>query len=363
MEKGFYDLVYKDYVEGQNARNVAARHKERNRTTDDLRESTKTCPEETIYQIGNIDKHVDYDVLAKVTFDFLNQLQERYGKHMHILDWALHLDEGTPHIHERHVFDVVNKYGERQPKQEDALKEMGFELPDPEKKSGKYNNRKMSFDAECRKLFLESCKKFGLEVEEEPIYGGKKYLEKQEYIIEKLNTEIKDLYETIDTWQEVGEQLQAENERLTQENKNLVLKIEDVESLLKEVSEVAYDKACDTLVDEITDKVREEDLAEIEDHKKWLMSPERKAPKNLRDYAFQQMESLQKNLGKLRDRIINRVRKAFKLPEMKDKFIEEIMEETRPSTLALLDKYKAEIKERDANTIHLPKKNRGEISR
>ena len=39
------------------------------------------------------------------------------------------------------------------------------------------------------------------------------------------------------------------------------------------------------------------------------------------------------------------------------------MEETRPSTLALLDKYKAEIKERDANTIHLSKKNRGEISR
>ncbi len=84
-----------------------------------------------------------------MTFDFLNQLQERYGDHMHILDWVLHLDEGTPHIHERHVFDVVNKYGERQPKQEDALKKMGFELPDPEKKSGKYNNRKMSFDAEC----------------------------------------------------------------------------------------------------------------------------------------------------------------------------------------------------------------------
>ena len=51
VEKGFYDLVYKDYVEGQNARNTAARHKERNRTTDDLRESTKTCPEETIYLI------------------------------------------------------------------------------------------------------------------------------------------------------------------------------------------------------------------------------------------------------------------------------------------------------------------------
>ena len=93
------------------------------------------------------------------------------------------------------------------------------------------------------------------------------------------------------------------------------------------------------------------------------MAPERTADKSLRDYAFHQMEVLQKNLGIFRDRIINRVRKAFKLHEMKDKFIEEIMEETRPSTLALLDKYKAEIKERDANTIHLPKKNRGEISR
>ena len=26
--------------------------------------------------------------------------------------WALHLDEGTPHIHERHVFDCENRYGE-----------------------------------------------------------------------------------------------------------------------------------------------------------------------------------------------------------------------------------------------------------
>lgn len=26
-----------------------------------------------------------------------------YGSHIHILDWALHLDEATPHIHERHA--------------------------------------------------------------------------------------------------------------------------------------------------------------------------------------------------------------------------------------------------------------------
>ncbi len=363
VEKGFYDLVYKDYVEGQNARNNAARHSERNRTTDDLRENPKTCPEETIYQIGNIDKHVDYDVLVKVTFDFFNEIQEKYGSHMHILDWALHLDEGTPHIHERHVFDVVNKYGERQPKQEEALKELGFELPDPEKKSGKYNNRKMSFDAECRKLFLETCKKYGLEIDEEPVYGGKKYLEKQEYVIEKLNANIKDLYDTIDTWEEIGRNLQAENDRLIKENEKLELKLDDVEGLLKEVSDIAYDKACDTLIDDIADKVREEESSAIENHKKWLMSPERTADKKLRDYAFHQMEVLQNNLKVLRDRVIGKVRKLFSLPEKKDDFIREIMEEARPSTLELLDKYKAKIREDDANRIQPPKKNRGEMSR
>lgn len=64
--------------------------------------------------------------------------------------------------------------------------------------------------------FWRAAKKIGLEVEEEPIYGGKKYLEKQEYIIEMLNADIKYLYDTIDTWQKIGEKLQAENERLTQ---------------------------------------------------------------------------------------------------------------------------------------------------
>ncbi len=363
VEKGFYDLVYKGYIEGQNERNNTARHSERNRTTDDLRENPKTCPEETIYQVGNIDKHVDYDVLVKVTFDFLNELQERYGSHMHILDWALHLDEGTPHIHERHVFDVINKYGERQPKQEEALKELGFELPDPTKKSGKYNNRKMSFDAECRKLFLETCKKYGLEIDEEPVYGGKKYLEKQEYIIEKLNANIKDLYETIDTWEEIGAQLKAENIRLTEENKRLELKIDDVEGLLEEVSDIAYDKACETLIDDITEKVMKEESAEIEGHKKWLMSDERTTPKNIRDYAIHQFEVLQRNLTSLRDRIISRVRNAFNIPEKKESFLKEIFEDARPSVFALLEKYKVQAKDNNENMAKLTKKDRGEISR
>ena len=39
-----------------------------------------------------------------------DRFKAKFGKHVHVLDWALHLDESTHHIHERHVFDCENKY-------------------------------------------------------------------------------------------------------------------------------------------------------------------------------------------------------------------------------------------------------------
>ena len=83
---------------------------------------------------------------------------------------------------ERHVFDYVNRYGEVEPKQEKALEDLGFELPDPEKKPGRTNNRKMIFDAACRVMLFDICRKHGLAVEEEPAPGnrGRSYPEKND---------------------------------------------------------------------------------------------------------------------------------------------------------------------------------------
>ncbi|MBP3198171.1 MAG: plasmid recombination protein [Butyrivibrio sp.] len=362
VEKGVYELLYKDYLNGQNERHIASRHKERVRTMDDIRENKKTCPEETIYQIGNINGTVDYDVLMDIAGEFFKTISERYGEHVHVLNWALHLDEGTPHIHERHVFDVINKYGERQPKQEEALKQLGFELPEPDKKPSKYNNRKISYDAKCRELFLEICKKHGLEIEDEPIYGGKKYLEKKEFIIEKLNANLKDLQERFYTVDELYSEALKENERLTAINENLEMKIEDVEGLLKEVSDIAYDKACETLIDEITDKTRAEDLSSIESYKKWLMSSDRKAPKEFRDYAISQLNQLQDVIKRTKDKVVSAVKNIFSIPEKKSKFTEEIVEKARPSTLELLRKHKSKIAEEDKKRSNIIKKNRGDIS-
>ena len=81
-----------------------------------------------------LDEHASVETLVLVFGEFKKEFDERFGSNVHIIDWSLHMDEATPHIHERHVFDTTNRYGEIEPKQEAALEELGFELPNPEKK-------------------------------------------------------------------------------------------------------------------------------------------------------------------------------------------------------------------------------------
>jgi hypothetical protein len=133
---------------------------------------------------------------------------------------------------ERHVFDVLNQYGELCPQQDKALEELGFELPKPNEKKGKYNNRKMVFDDECRKLFISICQKHGLNIDVEPVYGGASYLEKQDFII--MNQQ-----KRIDEKQAILE--------------GLVMKIEDVNAVVEEAVDLAYEKACEV----VTERVKE----------------------------------------------------------------------------------------------------------
>lgn len=187
VELHYYETHYGDYIRNQNARNEMNRHPERNRSVKDLYRNKMTCPEETIYQIGNIDGTVMACTLCEVVEEFFAEYQKRFGSHVKMLDWSLHVDEATPHIYERHVFECKNQYGELCPQQEKALEELAIPLPDPKKPKGRNNNRKQTFDAICREMLLDICKRHVRfeEIDEVPVYGGKKYLEKNDYIIKK----------------------------------------------------------------------------------------------------------------------------------------------------------------------------------
>ena len=271
VEQLFYRQRYRDFVTGQNERNVKNRHPERNKETGDLLKSKKTCPEETVYQIGTLDNHVPPELLIEIVTEFMEIVNERFGSHVHILNWALHLDESTPHIHERHVFDCENQYGEIAPQQEKALEALGFELPEPEKPVGRKNNRKMTFDSACRVLLFDVAKKHGLQLEEEPEYGGRAYLEKQDYILFKQK-----------------EQLAAQEQKLEE----LTMKIEDVEALVDEVADIAYDKAVEVVADTVKLETHKEDIKLVEQSKAWVLSPERKASKKEIEYATKRLDGV-----------------------------------------------------------------------
>ena len=321
VEKLYYKLHYTNFTERQNERNAKIRHTERNRSTENLLTSKKTCPEESIYQLGTLESHASPKELFQIATEFMDEFHERFGKHVHILDWALHLDEGTPHIHERHVFDCENKYGEIAPQQEKALEALVFELPKPDKPLGRYNNRKITFDAACRKMLFEIAKRHGLELEEEAEYGNRKYLEKQDFILAKQK-----------------EQLAAQQSKLDE----LTLKVSDMEILLEDVSAAAYDKAVEVVTDVVHTETRKEDMRMIEDTKKWVLSPERKAPKVTREYTAKHLDTVLDKFLKTMQTTAARLQEKLLKPEVRQKGKEQVKEKARDSVLQLLNRLQAE---------------------
>ena len=288
IEQLYYFEHYADHIQAQNERNEKTRHTERNRTVMDLLTNNKTCPEESIYQIGTIDESVSGEMLAKIATEFFAEMEEKFGAHVHILDWALHLDEGTPHIHERHVFDCKNKYGELCPQQEKALEELGLPLPNPDKKKGRNNNRKQTFDAECWEMLFRICAKYNLHLQTEPSYGGRGYLEKQDFIIEnqkeKLSVQKSILSENEQVIekqeQKIGkaEKAIAEKENVLKKHNEVIaekkqelsekqaaletvtMKLADMETLVDEVAGQAYEKACEVVTDTVRQQTQKEDI-------------------------------------------------------------------------------------------------------
>ena len=342
VERQFYETHYTAFVESQNERNAKIRHTERNRSIPDLLSSRKTCPEETIYQLGTKDDHASGEVLLAVVTEFIEEFKGKFGEHVHVLDWALHLDESTPHIHERHVFDCKNKYGEVAPQQEKALEALGFELPDPDKPLSRRNNRKIAFDAACRKMLFEIAKLYGLELEEEAEYGNRKYLEKQDFILAKQK-----------------EQLAAQQDRLDE----LTLKVSDMETLLEDVSAAAYDKAVEVVTDVVRTETRKEDMRMIEDTKKWVLSPERKAPQATREYAAHRLDTVLDKFLKTMQTTATRLQEKLLRPDVRQKGKEQVKEKARDSVLQLLNHLQAEQAQRVPGEQHTAEKSetRGDV--
>ena len=390
IEMAYYVDHYGDYVTNQNNRHKKARHPDRCKSVEDVLKNKKTCPEESIYQLGTMDEHASVEMLVTIFDEFKKEFDERFGSNVHIIDWSLHMDEATPHIHERHVFDATNRYGEIEPKQEAALEELGFELPHPEKARSKSNNRKLVFDAACRTMFLDICKRHGLELDEEPSYGGRQYLEKQDYIRMKQKEEIAAQQETINLQKDKvnanrleitrqSNQIQSNNHKIQvqevkleqqkeefnetflansdrifrqgdlieeqkQQLQQLTFRIDDVETLLDEVSEIAYDKAVEVVSNIVKVETHKEDIRLVEQSKAWVLSPERKASKKECEYAAKRLDGVITKITNTMKTTLQKIQANLMKPEIRKNGTEQIKQKARTSILEKLNQNKEKIK-------------------
>ena len=322
VERLFYRERYDNFCEQQNERNRKAGHEKRNRTTDDLLKDKRTCPEESIMQIGNMDEHSEADVFLKIAEEYFAEFNKRFGEHIHILDWSLHLDEATPHIHERHVFDCENRYGEIAPQQEKTLELLDVPLPEPDKPKGKLNNRKITFDKICRTLLLDISKKHGLNLDVEPEFGGREYLDKQEYILLKQQAKI-----------------QEQEQKL----ERLEVAIEDTEAFAEKVSDIAYEKAVDVITEKVVEETHNADFEMIEDFRKNITRPDNPNKPEVKKIGAKVLDTLMNKFKGFTKKITEKLTTTLRDPALKEKAKEPVKE----SIMEQLTKYKKEVEARE----------------
>lgn len=215
-EKRMYNHLFSETLSKQAERHIKSGHRERIRTPDQYRTAIRTCPEETILMLGTRECHANKQAFIKAVNRWCQQMQTAYGTHWRLLDGALHFDESTPHCHIRAVWTAEGKDG-LQVSENQALRALGIQRPDPEQPEGKHNCPKQTFTRQSRELWIAAAREFGIEIEDIPEMPGKATRTKEEYIAQKIRKEIVELAEQRDQIRTEASQAASERTAIQKE--------------------------------------------------------------------------------------------------------------------------------------------------
>lgn len=176
-EMKFYER-YTQQLNEQNEKYKQQRQYKRVKSLEDFYNSKRYRPTEEILQYGHAGGDVpDRETYEKMTKEYaLRKVKwgKEHGNHLHVLDYANHYDEATPHTHLREIWDYQDDEGILRVSQEESMKRAGLDLPDPSKPEGQYNNRAMTYTKICREMWQDVCEQFGYAVERVPLENGRK---------------------------------------------------------------------------------------------------------------------------------------------------------------------------------------------
>lgn len=226
-ERHYYEQTYQDGLDATNAHYRHEGHADRCKSIDDLYTGKLTRPEEMILQIGDRSSGIDGQSFKAAVEDYLGRLavwNDEHGGHMIFLTAAIHLDEGSPHAHIRRVWEYQDAAGHTRLGQNKALQAAGIEPPQPGKPLGRYNNRKMSFDAMARGIWQETCREHGFDIETEA-RPGMRHKEKRDFIYDQITAEI-------DTARQERDDMTAQADKARQDATQARLQAQETEGRL-----------------------------------------------------------------------------------------------------------------------------------
>lgn len=228
VEEEYYTKNYTASLNAQNERHIKQRHPKRCKTMDQIINGKNTKPHEQILQLGGKDNHATREQLLDVLKDYVKWHTENFPQAV-ILDMALHMDETTPHVHIRRVFEVETEDGKKL-LQGQALKEMGLERPDPNLPNGQFNNELMTFTAMNRDKLNEIAIAHGLNIEVTDEKCKTKHVQPAEYKLKEINEEI-------ERKTKMNKQLQLQNKELEQQNEKYEQDLQHSKSELEHLND------------------------------------------------------------------------------------------------------------------------------
>lgn len=343
-EARFYNKMFEKALEEQNERHRKAGNKKRIKTMDEYRQSKQTCPDETIYQIGNKDQTIDVKILKQIHAKYANWKTKTF-KNVKMLDVALHQDEpGGPHMHERDVYFYhagVDENGKPilAVNQKKALEEMGIQRPHPEKPESRYNNAKMTYSKMCREKFFEICEEFGLEIEKEPKDPSESGLSQLEYKTrkerkkaEQAKKEAEQAKKEVMKAKAEAEKTKQELERITagtkKETETALQQAEQIKQEAKKEAEELKQKAAEEAqkAREAAEEAQKEQEKELSNTRKYRLDTE----KRLKEKE-QNLKENEKSLEEKQRVLIDKETNLDQLSKQKAlKMMEEMLEKSKP---------------------------------
>ena len=236
-EQAFYEQNFGIQLSEKNVNAIMNRHPDRVMTMEKFRKSVKTCPEESIFTVGNAKEPIPPNDLMNIYNDFIEWHQKEFPNCV-LLDAALHLDESNPHIHWRKVWVCHDSGGNLRVHQNNALAEMGIERPNLNKPSGRYNNAKITYTNTCHAKQIEIARRYGYDITAEPQAASKQGRALEQYKYDSLVADNKALKAEKKSLEGAVLELKAEVGTLTEDKEQLVGELKELTEQTEQAHEM-----------------------------------------------------------------------------------------------------------------------------